>query len=60
MKIINTYGFILDDSPIIISLENHLYSIDDYKYYKCIRRIWCRLFNGRRFKWCKCVSILKS
>ena len=33
LKIINKYGFIVDDSPIIITFENHLFTVNEYKYF---------------------------
>ena len=33
MKVINDYGFLVDDSPIIITFENHLFTVDEYKYF---------------------------
>ena len=33
MKIINDFAFIVTDSPLIINFENHLYKVNEYKYF---------------------------
>ena len=33
MKIIKDFGFLVDNSPIIISFENHLFTVNEYKYF---------------------------
>ena len=32
MKIVKDFGFVHNDSPIILDLENHLTTVEEYQY----------------------------